>query len=73
MLASLRIKVVKTKAKQPRVQSVNYLLEARTPFQMVQFHDVVTVQDESVGVLRADETGIQLLHTPGREIHHGSW
>lgn len=43
----------------------NHLLKAWAPFQMVQFHYVVTVQDESVSVLRAGETRIQLLHTPG--------
>lgn len=49
---------MKTECKQLIFQSGNYLLKARAPFQMVQFHDVVSVQDESVSVLGAGETGI---------------
>lgn len=43
----------------------NYLLKSWAPFQVVQFHDVVTVQDESVSILSAGEIRIQLLHTTG--------
>lgn len=40
------------------------LLKAGASFQVVQLHDVVPVQDERVGVLRAGETGVQFLHAP---------
>lgn len=53
--------------------SQHYLLKAWATFQVIQLHDVVTVQDEGVGVLGACETVIQLLHTASWKVNHGSW
>lgn len=40
---------------------------------MVQFHDVITIQDESVCVIRADKIWIQFLHTPSWKIQHSTF